>query len=178
MNLKPRFIITFSLILLTGIMANPAIGNEQRDEAIALWVADLIELTQSFDMPTRHFVDKATLGLAFEVGNKQSYFRWQEEYGEDKAHEILEEYLDQIVGLFNENSQIIYVGNFIDPCSQEAIFAHEMVHYFQHLKEGVIPADSYGEDMHRLRREMQAYDIEEIYRNTFCAENSDAAPGL
>lgn len=174
MNLKPRFIIFISLILPAGFMASPALGNEHRDEAIALWVADQIELTQSFDMPTRHFVDKATLGLAFEVGNKKSYFRWQEEYGEEKADEILEDYLDQIVGLFNERSEIIYVGNFIDPCSQEAIFAHEMVHYFQHMTEGIIPPDSYGEDLNRLRREMQAYDIEGKYRTAFCGETEDA----
>ena len=159
-------------------MAGPALGNDHRDEAIALWVADKLGVTQSFDMPTKHFVDKATLGLAFEVGNKESYFRWLEEYGVEKADEILEEYLDQIVGLFNENTEIIYVGNFIDSCSQEAIFAHELVHYFQHQQEGIIPADSYGEDMNRLRREMQAYDIERKYRKAFCGETEDADQGV
>ena len=124
-------------------------------------------------MPIRHFVDKATLGLAFEVGNKQSYFRWQEEYGEAEADRMMEKYLNNIVGLFNERTEIVYVGNFMDTCSQEAIFAHEMVHYFQHVTEGVIEPGSYEEEMQRLRREMEAYNIEEKYRNAFCKESKN-----
>lgn len=178
MKLQPWHIFTVSLILLSGVLANPVLGNEMNDDAIALWAADQFNLSQPFEMPVVHYVDKATLGLAFEVGNKQSYFRWQEEYGVEKADEMMEEFLNNIVGLFNEKSQIIYVGNFIDPCSQQAIFAHEMVHYFQHLKDGVVPAGSYGADMERFRREMQAYDIEGKFRAAFCEEDKDPATGL
>lgn len=178
MNPKHHFISIFSLILLACFMANPALGDDQSDKAIALWVADQTNLSQPFDMPIRHYVNKATLGLAFEVGNKKSYFRWLEEYGEDKAVEILEEYLDNIVGLFNETTEIIYVANFIEPCSQQAIFAHEMTHYFQHLTDGIIPAESYGADMKHLKREMEAYGIEEKYRKAFCQVNKAAVPAL
>jgi hypothetical protein len=62
----------------------------------------------------------------------------------------------------------IYVGTFVDPCRQKAVLAHEIVHYFQQLTDGIIPVGAYQEDMKRMAREMQAYGIEERYTEFFC----------
>ena len=176
MKIKSQMIYIFLLILFTGFMVTPAMGYDRSEDAIALWVADQIELTQSFDMPTIHYVDKDTLGSVFREGTQKSYSSWQQEYGEDEAKKILEGYIEEIVGLFNDKSQIIYVADFIDSCSQEAVFAHEMVHYFQHLMEGVIPVDSYYEDEKRFLREMRAYNIENKYHVAFCDADKGATP--
>jgi hypothetical protein len=178
MKLGSQLTYIFILILFTGTMVTmvtPALGSERSEEAIAHWVADRMGLTQPFDMPTMHYVDKATLGSVFREGSQQTYSSWQEEYGEDEAQKILEGYLDEIVGLFSEATLSIYVANFIESCRQEAILAHEMVHYFQHLMEGIIEAGSWGEHDERLIREMQAYHIQEIYITAFCGKDKDTA---
>jgi len=179
MNFKPKLIYIVFPILFTCFTINPAIGHERSelsDEAIALWVADRIGMSEPFDMPSRHYVDKATLGSVFREGNQKSFSRWQEDYGEDEADRILKGYLENVLGLFNENTLNIYVADFIDSCSRQAIFAHEMVHYFQFLLEGVIPEGSFNEGDERLMREMQAYHIQDEYLSAFCQKDNGAAP--
>ena len=176
MNFKAQLTHTILLILFSAVIANPAMGNDRSDEAIALWVADRVGMAQSFEMPARHYVDKDTLASAFRDGSQQTFSRWQEEYGEEEARKILEGYLDNIVGLFNETTLTIYVADFIEPCRREAVFAHEMVHYFQNLMEGIITAGSYGESDERLIREMKAYHIQNEYFIAFCETDKGAGP--
>lgn len=175
MKFKSQLKFTFFSILLTCLMVTPTMGDERSEESIARWVADRVGMSQPFDMPTSHYVDKATLGSVFRQGAQKTYSSWQEKYGEDEAQNILAGYLENIVGLFHEPTEIIYVADFIDTCSQQAIFAHEMAHYFQHLTEGIIPDDNFYKDEEHLIREMKAYDIEDKYRLAFCKADGNKA---
>lgn len=176
MKLGSQLTYIFILMFFAGSMVTPVFGNERSEETIALWVADRIGMTQSFDMPSRHYVDKATLGSVFREGNQKAYSSWLQQYGEDEAQKILEGYLEKIVGLFSDTTLTIYVADFIGSCRQEAIFAHEMTHYFQYLMEGIIEPGSFAEDDQRFVREMQAYHIQSAYITAFCEQEKVAAP--
>ena len=169
MNLTRKHLTTLFIITISSLLTAPAYSNEIDNVAISQWVAQTMGHTESFDLPTIHFVKKTDLGIAFKEGNENAYYRWEKQYGQTKAQMILTEYLDNIVGLFNETSYTIFVGTFISECSQQAVLAHELVHYFQHLEEGVIQAGVYQEDIMRLKRELEAYKIEKEYRETFCS---------
>ena len=170
MNPLQKHLTILLIITSTCLSAAPADSDDIDKKAIGRWVARQKSHTEPFELPTIHFVDKTDLGIAFTEGNENAYYRWEKQYGQTEAQKILSEYLDNIVGLFNEKSYTIYIGTFMSECSQRAVLAHEMVHYFQHLKEGVIPAGTYQEGIMRLKREMEAYQIEKEYRQTFCSD--------
>jgi hypothetical protein len=176
MYILPLLLFTSSMVImiLGGIGVNPAMGHNRSDEAIALWVADRMGLSQPFDMPIRHYVDRTTLISIFKEGNQKAISRWQAEYGDAEAQKILDDYLENVLGLFDETTLTIYVADFIDSCTRQAIFAHEMVHYFQNLIEGIIPEDRYSKDQERFIREMRAYKIQDDYTLAFCKRDKGA----
>jgi hypothetical protein len=152
-------------------MLTPGIGHCQSTEEIFNWVADQMGMIDDIAMPTVQFVGKKGIQKAFIEGNRNGYRRWESHYGKDEAAKILKTYLDEIVGLFNEKSQTIFIGTFIDPCKQRAVLAHEFVHFFQYIKDGPIAPGSFQEDISRLSREMKAYSIQDKYEENFCQED-------
>jgi hypothetical protein len=178
MNLKPFFLYASSLVVLTIIIfpVSPTRADNQSIEKIGNWVAIQIGFHQSYELPPIFFVDREELGEAFRRGNQKAYFRWQREYGERKAREILVEYMNDVVGLFTESALTIHVGNFIDGCGQQAVLAHELVHFFQYQDEGIIPEGAYREDILRWKRELAAYKIEDEFRRAFCEDQTSVSP--
>jgi hypothetical protein len=156
------------------IVMVPAVGHCLSKEDIFAWVAARMNLHETHAIPTVMFVDKTDIQQAFIEGNRNGYLRWEKEYGKNKAEKILQSYLDDIVGLFNDKTRIIYVGSFMSPCKQQAVLAHEFTHYYQFVRQGPVPHGDVQEDLLRLSREMEAYAIEKQFEEAFCADNWNA----
>lgn len=174
-----RFMYRLRFCVLTPLMAlvilAPGIGFCLSEEEIFNWVADRIEIYEHYVIPEVNIVDKESIQAAFIESNKNSYMRWEIEYGRDKAEKFLKDYLKEIVGLFNGKNQTIYVGSFIDPCKQQAVLAHEFVHYYQYATKGAIEPGAFQEDIRRFAREIEAYTIEKEFMETFCQEDKPLA---
>ena len=135
---------------------------------IYMWVAQEMQIDIDQAMPKILFVEKSELQAAFKEGNHKSYLRWEAEYGKVQAQRILNKYLEGVLGLFVPQTETIYVDAFLSPCRQEAILAHEISHFFQHLTHGVISPGQYGADMEHLVREMEAYQLEKKFVENHC----------
>lgn len=163
--------VKFFILLILLIILAPGAGYCLSEEEIYEWVANQMEIYEQYIMPQIQIVDKAGIQTAFIQGNKNSFLRWKIEYGQDKAEKILNDYLNEIVGLFNSKDQAIYVGSFINPCRQQAVLAHEFVHYYQHMTKGAIETGAFQEDIRRFAREIEAYGIEQEFMEAFCPDN-------
>lgn len=164
---RRRILVALALFILAG----PATGYCLSNEDIFAWVAYQMKIQEAYTMPAVSLVDKAGIQKVFIEGNRNGYLRWEKQYGKSKADEILKGYLEEIVGLFNDKTQIIYVGSFMSECRQRAVLAHEFVHYFQFVVHGPIPQGAFEEDMRRLAREMEAYKIEKEFEEAFCPQD-------
>ena len=119
-----------------------------------------------------HWVNSAELKQVFTEHNRNAYLQWETHYGVDQAKELMQTFLDEILGLFAVETQVIYVGSFIEPCRRQSILAHEFVHYLQHVTQG--PVTGYGEETERLKwmREFEAQKIETFFIEQFCKANA------
>ena len=167
-----NFKIKISPYIVLVLVWAPSPGYCLSNETIFQWVISQMDVDQAISTPAVTFADRDNLQQAFRQGNRKAYLRWESQYGPDKAAEILNEYLTNIVGLFNEEDQTIYVAAFISPCKRQAVLAHEFVHYIQHITRGVIPPGTYNEDLHRLAREMEAYGFESRFVEAYCPEEA------
>ncbi|MEE9612864.1 MAG: hypothetical protein V3W19_16545 [Desulfatiglandales bacterium] len=158
--------LSLSLLLTTLIYRAPALSMSH--EEIFKWVAQELEIEKDYPMPQIIVVSKAELQRVFKKDSEKSYQRWVEEYGENKAKETMDLYLNDLLGLFNPKAKVIYVGSFMEQCKFNSIVAHEITHYFQVLEEGTIDPQSTGFDYTHLFREMQASKIMDMYMKAFC----------
>jgi hypothetical protein len=122
-------------------------------------------------MPEIAIVPRNELQKAFLEGNEKSLKRWAGTYGEEKGNEIMDQYLKEVIGLFNPKTHTIHVGGFLEPCKQESIVAHELAHYFQTAENGTVDLQSRGGGEIRLRNEMEAGMIENEFKETFCIQD-------
>lgn len=164
---KTLLCLSLSLLLTTVIYTAPALSMSH--EEIFHWVAQELEIEKDYPMPQIIVVSKAELQRVFKKDTEQSYQRWVEEYGENKAKETMDLYLNEVLGLFNPKAKVIYVGSFMEQCKFNSIVAHEITHYFQVLEEGIIDTQSAGFEYIHLFREMQAGKIMDNYMKAFCA---------
>lgn len=137
-------------------------------QEIFLWVSQEMNIENADSLPSIRFVDKKELCAIFEKCNRNAYLRWESQYGELQARKIMKVYLKGVVGMFMPQTETVYVGSFLAPCRQEAILAHELTHYFQHLFEGPLDPDGGEADALHLIREMKAYRIEKRFTALFC----------
>lgn len=163
---KTLLCLSLSLFLTTVIYRAPALSMSH--EEIFHWVAHELEIEKDYPMPQVMVVSKAELQRVFKKDSEQSYQRWVEEYGENKAKETMDLYLNDLLGLFNPKARVIYVGSFMEQCKFNSIVAHEITHYFQVLEEGTIDTQSDGFEFMHLFREMQAGKIMDEYMKAFC----------
>ncbi|MCP4748469.1 MAG: hypothetical protein GY874_20395 [Desulfobacteraceae bacterium] len=133
-----------------------------------LWVAKQMNIKTIPQMPEIRFVGKKELQKAFIKGNKESYMRWETEFGHIQAQKIMDRYLKVVVGLFIPKTETVYICNTLSPCRRAAVLAHEMCHFFQHIAHGVIDPNEYEADALHMVREKQAYKIEGQYQDSFC----------
>ena len=171
MRFEHKILFTLLLALPLMIYSGPVLGFSH--EEIFVWVANELEITGDYPLPEIAIVSKEELQRIFNKANEQSLKRWPEIYGEEKASQMLDRYLDVVIGIFDPKTNVIYVGNFLEPCEQQSIIAHEFAHYFQTMKQGEIDLQSYGASELKLRNEMEASNIESIFKETFCAPEKD-----
>jgi hypothetical protein len=158
------------LIGMTGLLFSVWFSPARADDTfqIYMWVANEMQADSVPTIPQIHFVEKTELQATFKANNQKSYLRWEAKYGEDQAQDILNRCLEGVVGLFVPQTETIYVGAFLPLCRQQAILAHEMSHFFQHITSGVISPDQANADLEYLFREMQASKIEKEFMETHC----------
>ena len=158
--------LSLSLILSIVTYTGPALSMSH--EEIFHWVANEIAVKKHYPMPEIRIVPKKDLQRVFRKGSEQSLKRWAGMYGEEAASEMMDQYLNEVIGLFNPKDQIIYVGSFMEPCRQESIIAHEFTHYLQVMEKGTVDLQSNAADAMRMSHELEAGDIENKFRKTFC----------
>jgi len=143
------------------------------DKEIFIWVADELKIEQQYKIPEIQYVTKEKLKYVFREATKRSYDRWVKKYGEEKAEELLDFYLDEAIGLFVPETCELYIGNFLESCRMESIVAHELTHFFQHMEKGPIDSKKYDAENKLLFRELQAGKIEREYMKEFCGKENE-----
>jgi hypothetical protein len=138
-------------------------------EEIFHWVSQQLKVNKDYPFPQILVIDREELEIVWRKKNTQSYQSWVEHYGENKARETMDQLLDELLGLFDPKTKIIYVGNFMESCKTDAILAHEITHYLQHMQDG--PGDPESEDFDLLYvyRELQADQIEKKFVAGYCS---------
>jgi hypothetical protein len=164
--------ITRSRIKLFTVILIVFFGYEQgyclTSEEIFNWVAHELSIQNTYEMPVVLFVDKETLADAFRQGNKKAYRLWQAKYGSAQAEQIMLQYLNDVIGLFEPKSQTIFIGDFLSDCRAQAVTAHEFVHFFQNITHPFGDEKQYAEESMHLFRELQAHSIEYRFMELFC----------
>ena len=162
--------ILFTLLLALSLMIYSGPECDFSHEEIFAWVANELEITTNYPMPAILIVSQEELQRIFSKDNEQSLKRWAGRYGDEKANKIMDRYLKEILGLFDPKTNVIYVGNFLEPCKQQSIIAHELTHYFQAMEPRKIDPQSYYGDSNMIRfgNEMEASNIENTFKGTFC----------
>ncbi len=158
------------LVLLSGLVIffSPGMGRCQSNEEIFLWTIRQMHLDSRESEPPIRWVQRDELKSVFVRNNSKAYLRWEDEYGADGAQQLLRTYLDEIVGLFDATSGVVYVGDFLGPCRRQAILAHEFTHFLQQRTRGPISGSGDEAGIQYFAREMEAYRIEELFTQTFC----------
>ena len=160
---KLLFASTFITILISA-----ATTMGFTDKEIFNWVANELNIQNRYEMPAIQYVTKEKLGEAFKNNNKKSFKRWADQYGEEKASELINFYISEVIGLYIPKTNDLYVGDFIEPCIKESIVAHELTHFFQTKKDGPVNSVSPDAGNVHLYREMQASNLERKFIEEFC----------
>jgi len=137
-------------------------------EQIFVWVSRQMDIEYVYSMPEVHYVPKHKMQRLFQNFSKISFQRWQADYGESRARKIMGDYLNRVIGFYDPAANAIYVGDYLLPCQQQAVLAHELTHYFQHLIGGPIDLDSYDAEDRRMIREMEAYQMGIKFERLYC----------
>ncbi len=137
-------------------------------EQIFIWISRQMHIEYFYSMPEVQYVSKTRLQEVFQEFSRNSFDRWRMVHGQAGAEKIMASYRNRLVGLFNPKTQIIYVGDFLQPCRQKAVLAHEMTHFFQHWINGPIQNRSFIADDLRTIREIEAYQMEARFKALFC----------
>lgn len=162
--------VLYPLLALSFYPAGIGLGNDLNTDAVFSWTARQMNIVDHYELrpPAVRAVSKETLRKRFIAGSADSLKRWQSIYGKERAHQIMEKYLVDIVGMFDPKAQVIYVGQFLSPCRQQAVLAHELVHFFQHLNILAAAIEAYDPDAVKMIREMEAYQIQRRFMSQNC----------
>jgi hypothetical protein len=137
-------------------------------DEILKWVAVEMGVQEVYPTPVIMLVTKQELQKVFMEKNEKSFMLWTRTYGDKQTNEIIEQYLEDLLGLFIPETETIYIGDFMGPCKQQSIIAHELTHYFQVRMQQKTHSGDYTEEVLRLRNEMEASKIEQKFMDTFC----------
>ena len=143
-------------------------------EQIFVWVSRHMHIEYAENMPEVKYLEKHQLQQVFQEFSINSLERWRKDHGEKEAGIIMAKYLDRVLGFYHPGTQAIYVSSHLPPCEQESIIAHELTHYFQHLKYGSINWGQYGAEDMIMFREMEAYQIASKFKELFCGSADHA----
>jgi Zn-dependent peptidase ImmA (M78 family) len=162
--------VLYPLLVLIILPASNGLGDGLNTEAVFAWTIRQMRIVDHYELqlPAIRVVSKATLRKTFVASSHKSFQRWQAMYGMDRAQQILEKYLHDIVGMFDPQTRVIYVGRFLSPCRQQAVLAHELVHFFQHQTILAAAIEAYDPDTVNMIREMEAYQIQHRFMEQNC----------
>lgn len=132
------------------------------------WVARQMKIDDPGRMPIVRYVSRQRLCTVFEKNNHRSYLRWRARYGELQAQKMLIQYLLNIIGLYDPDTDTIYVAQEIYACKKRSILAHEMAHFFQYQRDAATMKPEATAYAQRLQRETQAHQIEYLYLQAHC----------
>jgi hypothetical protein len=149
--------------------ASPASAGSMSVEEIFQWVKSEYKCKKDHPIPDVRFVSKEELQKVYRRCNENVAKKWAGKYGTQKANEMMNFYLNEVIGLCIPKTGDIYVGNFLPPCRRDATVAHELTHYFQIMEDGPIDLKSNGAQDKFLYHEMQAALFENNFREIFCA---------
>jgi hypothetical protein len=161
-------LLTLPLVLFCIDQAHP-----RSTEEILQWVASQLNTAYEGEMPEIRFVNKSELGTVFEKNNQKSYLRWQARYGMLEAQRILSIYLREIIGLFDPKTGTIYIANWLTPCHQQSITAHEITHFLQYKTRQLEDQSEMSATHQKLRWEIEAHQIETRFSQLHCADQTD-----
>lgn len=161
---------TFAAVALIWLIVWPQLGWCDDHEDIFHWVADQMQIKNAYALPVIKMVGRTELGTLFTSGSKKTITRWVADHGQSGAENLMNLYTNSAVGLFDPKTCIVYVGNFLSPCRQKAILAHEITHYIQYVTSGPITGGGMVSEMILMEREMEASAIEQRFEEKFCAD--------
>ena len=160
-------LLCMSMFAITNGYTQPA--QDMPVEEIFHWVSQQLNVSTDYPFPQVSVIDREELGIVWRKKNKQSYQSWVEHYGANKARETMDQLLDELLGLFDPTTKIIYVGSFMDTCKTDSILAHEITHYLQHMQDGPGDPESEDFDLLYIYRELQADQIEKKFLACYCS---------
>jgi hypothetical protein len=167
-SLHVYFLLALPLVLLS-IYPTRADTSEE----IFHWVASQLNIEYAGDMPEIRFVDKKSLCTIFTRNNQKSYRRWKARYGVLQAQRILNIYLIGLVGLFDPETSIVYVADFLNPCRQQSVVAHEITHFFQYRTRPITDQSELAASSRRLHWEIEAHQIENRFVQLHCPDQAE-----
>ena len=170
--MKPlkKAILCLTILILLPLFTLVSTAQSQSFDEIFDWVLAELEVESEYSLPDIRIVSREDLLDVFKNNSKKSFKRWAGLYGKEKATKIMDEYLREVIGLFDPKTHIIYVGSFLEPCKKASIVAHELTHYLQVMENGDVDPSTYNADEIRLVRELEAAGIEKKYGKLFCEE--------
>jgi hypothetical protein len=168
--------LILSLMLPTFAYSGPA--RDISHEEIFTWIATELKVKKGYPMPEIRIVSRQELQRTFRNASEKSLKRWAGIYGREKANQMMIQYLEEIIGLFEPKTNLIYVGGFLKACKQDSIIAHELTHYIQVMEKGEIGPSDYRVDKVRFFRELEASNVEDKFVKTFCSRPDGSQPIL
>jgi len=158
----------FVLVFIAVMLIKAPSGACDNHSQIVRWVAGQMHIGKPYTAPIIQVVGKEKLSQIFEAGSRSVKARWIADHGTAQAENLMRVYLDSAVGLFDPQTQIVYIGGFLSECRQKAIIAHEIAHYFQYVKRGPVDGRDMLSEMLLMEREIEACAMERQYEKQFC----------
>lgn len=162
---RKYYVLIFFFVISLVIDTSPA--RSFTNHEIFRWVLGELNIQKSYPVPQVQLVSRETLQRVYRKNNETALKRWIGRYGHQRANEIMDLYLNELIGLCIPKTCEIYVGNFLEPCRQKAVAAHELTHYIQILEQGPIDPGAKGAGDQFLFNELQAAQIEREFLNVF-----------
>jgi len=160
---------TVTAILMVSVFSHHSVEARSHGEIYA-WVVDELDLKEDYPLPAVTIVSRDELRRTYRAYNAKAFKSWSSDYGEQMANQMMDFYLDNVVGLFIPKTGQVLVGDFLASCKREAVVAHEMAHYLQLMKDGQIDPRTHDAADRFLLREMQGSGIENSYVKQYCPE--------
>jgi len=155
------------LLLLAALPLSAGGVRGASDGDILQWTSRQMKIAENYSLPPIHRVSREVLGAALREHSRASFLRWQQDYGPDQAEKFMQTYAAGIAGLFDAQQMVVYVGDFLPPCRQEAVVAHELTHYLQQQTRGLVGEGAHSADLVMVR-ELVAQRVERRYRDERC----------
>jgi hypothetical protein len=119
-----------------------------------------MKVTKHIPLPTIRLVPRTELQQLWLKANRKHYNSI--EYKTERET-MIKEVLEQIEGMFKAGSDTIIVSTHMNKKKTESVLVHEMVHYIQEKIDGIVNLYEWNAEFTMIRREMQAYEIDDKY---------------